>query len=678
MTDTSLSIAQVSGPASPAILVVVVLGIRGKIPRFHAGGLDAELLDDFDVPLLPADFVAADTGTGFVHIAPGHGEDDWHLGMAHGIEVPETVLPDGMYAPLVPMFAGLAVLAQGKNGKYYSPAEKPILAALRDAGALLAQDKLEHSYPHSWRSKAPLIFRTTPQWFIAMDKPDAGGKTLRDKALGAIDATRFVPAAGRNRLRGMIETRPDWLVSRQRAWGVPIAIFVEKKTGQILRDDAVNRRIVEAFTAEGADAWFADGAAARFLGNGRSPDDFEKINDILDVWFESGCTHAFVLESGKWDLPWPADLYLEGSDQHRGWFHSSLLESCGTRGRAPYDAVLTHGFVLDEKGYKQSKSLGNTVAPQDVVAQSGADILRLWAASSDYSEDMKFGPEVLKTQIDAYRRLRNTLRYLLGALEGFDDKEAVADGDLPLLERWVLHRLWELDGVVRRTCDDFQFHTMFGEVHNFCAVDLSAFYFDIRKDALYCDHPADLRRRAARTVMARIFDHLVRWLAPILCFTAEEAWIERHKQEGGSVHLETFLPVPTEWRDDALAARWATVRAVRRVVTGALEVERAAKHIGSALEADPQVFVTDEQARVLNGIDLAEIAITSAIAVEVASAPAGAFAIPEVPGVGVVFRKAGGDKCVRCWRVLPEVGHHGHDGLCDRCADAVERLSTAP
>ena len=436
---------------------------------------------DFDVPLLAGDFVAADTGTGFVHIAPGHGEDDWHLGTAHGIEVPETVQPDGSYAPGVPLFAGQLVLAQGKDGKYYSPAEKPVIAALKEVGALLAQAKLVHSYPHSWRSKAPLIFRTTPQWFIAMDRAGGDGKTLREKALAAIDATRFVPAAGRNRLRGMIEARPDWLVSRQRAWGVPIAIFVEKKTGKVLQDDTVNARIVEAFETEGADAWFAS-PAARFLGNDRNPDDYEQVFDILDVWFESGCTHVFVLESNAWGLPWPADLYLEGSDQHRGWFHSSLLESCGTRGRAPYDAILTHGFVLDEKGYKQSKSLGNTVAPQDVVAQSGADILRLWAAASDYTEDMRLGPEVLKTQVDAYRRLRNTLRYLLGALDGFSEAEAVPAGELPPLERWVLHRLWEIDGAVRRACDDFQFHVMFSELHNFCAVDLSAFYFDIRKD----------------------------------------------------------------------------------------------------------------------------------------------------------------------------------------------------
>jgi isoleucyl-tRNA synthetase len=629
---------------------------------------------DFDVPLLAGDFVAADTGTGFVHIAPGHGEDDWHLGMAHGIEVPETVMPDGTYSPKVPLFAGLPVLAQGKNGKYYSPAEKPVLAALAEVGAVLAQTKIVHSYPHSWRSKAPLIFRTTPQWFIAMDRKDASGKTLREKALAAIDATRFVPEVGRNRLRGMIETRPDWLVSRQRAWGVPIAIFVDKKTGQVLRDDAVNKRIVDSFFNEGADAWFIT-PPAQFLGEHRKVDDFEQVFDILDVWFESGCTHAFVLESGDWRLPWPADLYLEGSDQHRGWFHSSLLESCGTRGRAPYKAVLTHGFLLDEKGYKQSKSLGNMVIPQDVIAASGADILRLWVAASDYTEDLKLGPELLKAHIDSYRRIRNTLRYLLGALDGFTERESVAYLDMPPLENWLLHRLWEIDAVVRKACADYEFHAMFTELHNFCAVDLSALYLDIRKDSLYCDHPSDLRRRAVRTSMDRVFGCLVRWLAPILCFTAEEAWLARHPDDNGSVHLELFPDLPDSWRKDELAARWNEIRDIRRVITGALEIERAAKRIGSSLEASPHVFLSAGRAAALEGVDLAEIAITSGIAIEVGPTPSGAFTLSDVAEVGVVFRKADGEKCARCWRVLPEVGHtvHGQDGLCGRCADAVTK-----
>jgi isoleucyl-tRNA synthetase len=627
---------------------------------------------DFDVPLLPGEFVAADTGTGFVHIAPGHGEDDWHLGTAHGIEVPETVLPDGTYSSKVPVFAGLSVLAQGKDGKYYSPAEKPVLAALTEAGALLARAKIVHSYPHSWRSKAPLIFRTTPQWFIAMDRKDAGGTTLREKALAAIDQTRFVPGVGRNRLRGMIETRPDWLVSRQRAWGVPIAIFVDKNSGHVLRDAQVNQRIVDTFFQEGADAWFTR-PAAHFLGGGRNPDDFEQVFDILDVWFESGCTHAFVLESGDWRLPWPADLYLEGSDQHRGWFHSSLLESCGTRGRAPYNAVLTHGFLLDEKGYKQSKSLGNMVIPQDVIAQSGADILRLWVAASNYTEDLTLGPTTLKAHIESYRRIRNTLRYLLGALDGFTEKESVAYMDMPPLETWLLHRLWELDRIVRAACSDFEFHAMFTELHNFCAVDLSAFYLDVRKDSLYCDPSSSVRRRAVRTTMDRVFGCLVRWLAPILCFTSEEAWLARYPSEDGSVHLETFPAIPDSWRNDALAARWREIRDIRRVITGALEIERASKRIGSSLEAGPHVIVSAVRAAALDHVDLAETAITSSIAVSVGPIPAEAFILPDVPDVGVVFKEAEGEKCVRCWRVLPEVVHtvHGQDGLCGRCTDAV-------
>ncbi|MDR3435895.1 isoleucine--tRNA ligase [Telmatospirillum sp.] len=626
----------------------------------------------FPVPLLPGDFVTNDTGTGFVHIAPGHGEDDWHLGVAHGIAVPETVMADGTYHPSVPLFAGQQVLAAGKKGEYYSPVAKPVIEAMKAVGALLHHGKIRHSYPHSWRSKAPLIFRNTSQWFISMQTND-----LRAKALSAIDATRWVPAQGRNRIYSMVENRPDWCVSRQRAWGVPITVFVHKKTGEILRDQAVIDRIAEAVEAEGADAWFAS-PPARFLGNDYQPEDWEQVTDILDVWFDSGCTHAFVLESGAWGLPWPASLYLEGSDQHRGWFHSSLLESCGTRGRAPYDAVLTHGFVLDEEGRKMSKSLGNVVSPQEVVAQYGADILRLWVVSSDYAEDLRIGPEIIKTQVDIYRRLRNTLRYLLGAIDGFTDAERVEASDMPPLERWVLHRLTEMDGLVRRACDDYQFHSLFAELHNFCAIDLSAFYFDVRKDALYCDHPADLRRRAARTVMDHLFTCLTRWLAPFLCFTAEEAYLARHPGTDGSIHLEPFPDLPPEWKDEVVARRWAAVRDVRRVVTGALEIERGAKRIGSSLQAAPLVVLSPDHVVDLDGLDLAELSITSAISVERGDIPAGAFTLPDVPGVGVVFRVADGEKCQRCWKVLPDVQGHGHDGLCGRCADAVKRLDTAP
>ncbi|HXP95330.1 MAG TPA: isoleucine--tRNA ligase [Telmatospirillum sp.] len=621
----------------------------------------------FAVPLLPGEFVTNDTGTGFVHIAPGHGEDDWHLGKAHGIAVPDTVMPDGTYYPSVPLFAGQSVLAAGKKGEYYSPVAKPVIEAMKAVGALLHHGKIKHSYPHSWRSKAPLIFRTTPQWFISMQTND-----LRAKALAAIDETRWVPAQGRNRIYSMVESRPDWCVSRQRAWGVPITVFVHKTTGEVLRDQAVIDRIAAAVETEGADAWFVS-PPERFLGNAYQPEDWDQVGDILDVWFDSGCTHAFVLESGAWGLPWPASLYLEGSDQHRGWFHSSLLEACGTRGRAPYDAVLTHGFVLDEEGRKMSKSLGNVVAPQEVVAQYGADILRLWVVGSDFSEDLRIGPEIIKTQVDIYRRLRNTLRYLLGALDGFTEAERLEVAEMPPLERWVLHRLTELDGLVRQACNDFQFHGLFAELHNFCAVDLSAFYFDIRKDSLYCDHPSDIRRRATRTVMDLLCSCLIRWLAPFLCFTAEEAYLARRPDDQGSVHLEGFFDVPASWRDDALAERWTKIRDLRRVVTGALEIERGAKHIGSSLQAAPTLILTPDYEVDLDGFDLAEISITSKIQIERGAIPAGAFTLAEVPGVGVLFQIADGDKCLRCWKVLPDVGTHGHEGLCGRCADAVEK-----
>jgi isoleucyl-tRNA synthetase len=620
---------------------------------------------DFAVPLLAGDFVTTDTGTGFVHIAPGHGEDDWHLGKANGIAVPDTVQPDGTYYPHVAIFAGQSVLAQGKNGKYYSPVAKPVIEAMTATGCLLAHGKVEHSYPHSWRSKAPLIFRNTPQWFVSMESTG-----LRAKALAAIDDTRFVPAQGKNRIGSMIESRPDWCLSRQRAWGVPITVFVDRKTGQPLRDAAVMDRIVDAFLAEGSDAWYTS-RPERFLGPDRDPADYEQVFDILDVWFDSGCTHAFVLEGDEWpDLTWPASLYLEGSDQHRGWFHSSLLESCATRGRAPYDAVLTHGFVLDEDGRKMSKSLGNVVSPQDVVGKQGGDILRLWVVGSDYSDDLRIGPEILKTQVDIYRRLRNTLRYLLGALDGFTDAERLPADRMPQLERWVLHRLTELDRGLKAACGGFEFHGWFNELHNFCAVDLSAFYFDIRKDALYCDLPGSLRRRAARTVFDILLDTLCKWLAPFTCFTAEEAWLARHPSEDGSVHLETFPEIPAAWADDALAAKWERVRAVRRVVTGALEVERAAKRIGSSLQASPVLYVDGPLAAAIADLDMAELCITSGLRVVDGPAPDGAFRLAEIDGVGLVPGNADGDKCVRCWKVLPEVTGHA-DGVCGRCADAI-------
>ncbi|MDO8976938.1 isoleucine--tRNA ligase [Reyranella sp.] len=627
---------------------------------------------EFDVRLLPGDFVTADAGTGFVHIAPGHGADDYELGVANGVEVPDTVAEDGTYYPHVPLFAGKRVYTpDGKKGD----ANRTAIALLDEAGKLLASGRITHSYPHSWRSKAPVIFRNAPQWFIAMDKPipEIGG-TLREKALAAIDATRFVPRAGYNRLRSMIETRPDWNVSRQRAWGVPIAVFVDKKTGEPLRDAEVMGRVVEAFRVEGADAWF-ESPPERFLGNKYDAADFEQVTDILDVWFDSGCTHAFTLE-GNDQLKWPADLYLEGSDQHRGWFHSSLLESCGTRGRAPYDGVLTHGFTLDEQGRKMSKSLGNITAPQTVCDQYGADILRLWVVGTDYTEDQRIGPEILKHQAEAYRRLRNTLRYLLGSLDGYSSDETVAHADMPELERWVLHRLAELDTVLRRAVDDYDFHTIATELHNFCAVDLSAFYFDIRKDSIYCDAAGTLRRRAARTVMAEVFSFLTAWLAPITCFTAEEAWLARPGDmpdgKAESVHLRLYPTISASWLDAALGEKWKTVRALRRVVTGALELERAEKRIGSSLQAAPVVYATPDYVKAFEGLDLRDICITSGGELVAGEAPAGAFTLPDVAGVAVLPTLAEGTKCARCWQVLEEVGKSPvHPLICRRCEEAV-------
>ena len=621
---------------------------------------------DFDVPALAADFVEVDTGSGFVHIAPGHGADDWDLGTANGIAVPDTVGPDGAFYDHVPLFAGVLVLtADGKQGE----ANPKVMEALKEAGGLLASGRLSHSYPHSWRSKAPLIFRNTPQWFISMEK-----NGLRETALRAIDDTRFVPEAGRNRINGMISTRPDWCVSRQRAWGVPITVFVHKQSGEPLRDEKVLERIVEAVAEEGADAWFSSDPS-RFLGNDYNAGDYEQVMDILDVWFDSGSTHSFVLEARD-DLEWPASLYLEGSDQHRGWFHSSLLESCGTRGRAPYDAVLTHGFVMAADGQKMSKSLGNIVSPQDVVNVNGADILRLWVVGSDYSEDLRIGPEIIKSHTDVYRRLRNTLRFLLGNLNGFEESERLPQAQMPELERWMLHRLWEMDRMIRKSCDDFHFHPLFTELHNFCAMDLSAFYFDVRKDSLYCDRATSTMRRAARTVLDEVFNCLTAWLAPFICFTAEEAWLSRNPGEEESVHLRLFPDIPDEWRDDALAAKWSKIRRLRRTVTGALEIERAEKRIGSSLQAAPVIHADEEYRDALTSLtesELADLFITSGVRFAKGEAPAGAFRLEDVPGVAVTPELASGEKCQRCWKVLDSVGSQaGHPHACSRCADAAD------
>lgn len=636
---------------------------------------------EFDVPLLAGEHVTADTGTGFVHTAPGHGEDDFEIVLAKlGKDYPNqhpdafaVITPDGAFAPNVPLFAGKYILS--RDGKKDGDANGAVIKQLIEDGKLLAKGSLRHQYPHSWRSKAPVIFRATPQWFAAMDKPFEGsnGKTLRQLAMESIAATKFYPAAGANRIGSMVEGRPDWVLSRQRAWGVPLAIFVEKATGKLLNDPAVNARIIEAFKTEGADAWF-NSPASRFLGEGKNPDDYEQIKDILDVWFDSGSTHVFTVEEPV-EPSWPqkgfADLYLEGSDQHRGWFQSSLLEGCGTKGHAPYKAVLTHGFVLDEKGYKMSKSLGNTVLPQTIADQNGADILRLWAASSDFTQDLRIGGEIIKANVESYRRLRNTIRFMLANLAGFAEEERIGVSEMPELERYILAKLAELDGLVKAGYAEYDFNRVFNAIFNFCTNELSAFYFDIRKDALYCDKVTSVRRRASRTVTDEVFRRIVTWLAPILCFTMEEAWTLRYPNE--SVHLQLFAETPAEWAAPKLIEKWNRIRALRRVVTGALEVARKDKIIGASLEAAPVLYLSDEaDVEILKGIDLAEISITSGAHVSTGEVPHDAFRLSDVAGVAASFHHAQGDKCARCWMILPEVGTvPEHPDLCHRCSGAV-------
>ncbi|RMF12454.1 MAG: isoleucine--tRNA ligase, partial [Alphaproteobacteria bacterium] len=553
------------------------------------------------------------------------------------------------------------------GGDHVYKVDDKVCALLEEAGALLARGEITHSYPHSWRSKAPLIFRTTEQWFISMEK---GG--LRAAALEGIDSVRWVPARARNRIRTMVETRPDWVISRQRAWGVPITIFAKPETGEILNDETVHARIIEAVREHGADAWFEDDPK-RFLSPEQREQGWEPVTDILDVWFDSGSTHAFVLETRD-DLAWPASLYVEGSDQHRGWFQSSLLEACGTRGRPPYEAVLTHGFTQDSQGRKMSKSLGNVVAPQKVVEQYGADILRLWVVSTDYFEDVRIGDQIIRGQVDAYRKIRNTFRYLLGSLADFDDqRERVPDEEMPELERWLLHRLAELDMRLRRHIEDFDFNPYFQALYHFCVQDLSAFHFDIRKDALYCDAPDSLRRRAARDVMDRVFRRLVVWFAPILVFTAEEVWKNRFDEESESVHLQQFPETPKSWRDEELAERWKRLRAIRRVVTGALEQARRDRLIGASLEAAPVLHLADESdRRLVESIDFADVCIASALDIRSGDGPADAFRLDDVQGIAVTVERASGTKCARCWKVLEEVGRDERfPDTCRRCAEVL-------
>ncbi|HEX6783913.1 MAG TPA: isoleucine--tRNA ligase [Sphingomicrobium sp.] len=668
-------------------------GTIARHPMHKLGGFFAK-----SRPFLPGDFVTTDQGTGLVHMAPDHGEDDFELCRTNGIDPVFAVDAGGFYRPDWLWLGGQGSVI---NNKFNAP-DGPICSDLREAGALLAASAdFQHSYPHSWRSKAKVIYRCTPQWFIGMDRPlphlsgesraeqrwdneggsvppspsphrgegrDEGaqpsselssaehphptlslqgegkeGPTLRSLAMNAIAETRFVPEKGRNRLGAMVEQRPDWVISRQRAWGVPIALFVERKTGELLVDRDVNRRIVDAIREKGVDAWDAENAAA-FLGPDRNSDDYEQVTDILDVWFDSGSTHVFVLESGHWpEERWPADIYVEGSDQHRGWFQSSLLESCGTRGRAPFGTLLTHGFTMDSKGMKMSKSLGNTVNPLDLMKEYGADILRLWALSVDFTEDHRIGKEILAGVADQYRKLRNTFRYLLGALEGFSEDERLDDvSAYPELERYMLHLTAALDQKLRNAVDDYDYNSYVRALSDFCNEDLSAFYFDIRKDSLYCDAPSSLKRRAYRSALDTLFQALVRWLAPVLVFTSEEVWGTRYP-DAGSVHLLEWPVVP---QVDADEARWAALRELRAQVTERIEPLRRDKVVGSSLEAEVWV-PSDEDPELLE-----ELFITSTVR----------------QGDWKVV-KTGNRKCARCWRHRPDVD--GATELDTRCAEVV-------
>jgi isoleucyl-tRNA synthetase len=628
-------------------------GTLCRHPMHHLSGFYAA-----PRPLLPGDFVTTDSGTGLVHMAPDHGEDDFDLCKSAGINPVFAVMDDGRYRD---DWGWLGAADERRmsviNPKFNAP-DGPICADLREAGALLAASAdYAHSYPHSWRSKAKVIFRCTPQWFVPMDKPLADGATLRDTALAEIGRVQFIPEKGRNRIGAMVEGRPDWVLSRQRAWGVPITLFV-RPDGSYLQDAEVNARIVAAVNAEGMDAWNSANKAA-FLGPDYDPAEFEMVTDILDVWFDSGCTHAFVLESGRWpDLQWPADLYLEGSDQHRGWFQSSLLQSCVTRGRAPYDQVLTHGFTMDAKGKKMSKSLGNTVDPLKVMETYGADIIRLWALSVDFTEDHRIGDEILKGVGDQYRKLRNTFRYLLGALDGFVGDMSDA-GELPELEVYILALLSELDGKLKAAAEAYDFNLYTRLLVDFCNEDLSAFFFDIRKDSLYCDGPDSNTRNAYRTVLDLLFHALVRYAAPVLVFTAEEVWLSRYPEDGeeddagqrGSVHLLEWPSVPGVVAD---RAKWDALRALRDQVNEAIEPLRRDKTIRSSLEAEVIVpasavpeGVSDEQ--------LAELFITATVT--------------RGQGDTVIVTKTAHHKCGRCWRLLPDVAEDGT--LCGRCDEVV-------
>ena len=600
---------------------------------------------EYDVPMLDADFVTLEQGTGIVHAAPSHGPDDFNLCLKHGIKASNTITDSGLYSDEVPFFSGIHIFK----------ADIQVIEKLSESKSLLGNSKLKHSFPHSWRSKAPLIYRATSQWFISMDK-----KNLRKKALKAINETVFYPERGRARIKSMIESRPDWCVSRQRIWGVPLPLFVSKKTKEPLKDKDVIANIAKIYEKEGSDCWFtAD--PQKFLGTKYKKEDYIKTSDIVEVWFDSGASHSYVLEKRK-DLAWPASMYLEGSDQHRGWFHSSLLESCGTRGRAPYNSILTHGFVVDGKGLKMSKSTGNVIAPEEILKKYGADILRTWVAASDYSEDLKIDHSILEQHAESYRKIRNTFRFLLGNLK---DKKNDLDYDSleiekwPELERFILHKIFLLNKNFQSYFKEYNFHKLYKELVNFCSLELSAFYFDIRKDTLYCDEISSTKRQACISLLGLILDMLLKWFAPILSFTTEEIFQIVNQGKNSSIHLQTFPEIPIKWKNEKLFEKWEKFKIIRGVVNAAMEIKRSDKDIGSSLEADVKVYLNNEYLKVVENFDLSESFITSKAEAKKINNDNNLFELEGVKDVKVLVKKAEGEKCPRCWKIFP--------GSCERC-----------
>ena len=604
---------------------------------------------EYQVPMLDAQFVTLEQGTGIVHCAPSHGPDDFNLCLKHGIKSVDTIDDNGRYTKYIPKFEGIHVFK----------ADEIIIEKLKECKKLLSNGKLTHSYPHSWRSKAPLVHRATPQWFISMES-----HKLRNIALKAIDETKFYPRRGKIRIRSMIETRPDWCVSRQRVWGVPLPIFISKKTGEPLKDLEVIENIAKIYEKEGSDCWFSDNPQ-RFLGKKYNKEDFIKSNDIVEVWFDSGSTHTFVLEKRK-DLKWPASMYLEGSDQHRGWFHSSLLESCGTRKRAPYESVLSHGFVVDGKGLKMSKSTGNVISPNDILHKYGADILRVWASASDYAEDLRIDFNILDQHAESYRKIRNTFRFLLGNLQ---DKKTDLDftnldiSNWPELEIYMLHQIYELDKKIKNYFKEYSFHKLYKELLQFCSQDLSAFYFDIRKDALYCEPVNSKIRKASIKFLNITLDILLRWFAPIISFTTEEIYKIIYNNEK-SIHLENFSTIPEKWLNKNLGNKWNQLKLVRQVCNVAIEVKRTNKELGSSLEADLEIFLDKKYLDLVKNIDLSEFCITSKAKAQILNGQKDLelFKLENIQGIGVLVKKAVGNKCPRCWKIFEE--------SCNRCKNA--------